>query len=160
MDPIARHPARHELYLATEAEGARLGSHLAQRLHAGDTLLLSGPVGAGKSHLCRAVIRQMVGADIDVPSPTFTLVQTYEAEAGEIWHADLYRLSDPSEAEELGLLDAMQNAVVLIEWPDRLGADRPEQALEITLSYEGEGRRMQLSGPQEMLSRLIGGFSA
>lgn len=158
MDTTAQHSASLELFLANEEEAARFGRHLGDHLQAGDTLLLNGPVGAGKSHLSRAVIRHMVGAEIDVPSPTFTLVQTYEAPAGEIWHADLYRLSDPSEAEELGLFEAMEQAIVLIEWPDRLGSDRPSQAIEIFLSYEAEGRRMMLSGPAPMLARLIGGY--
>ncbi len=108
----------------------RLGTYLT----AGDTILLTGDVGAGKTHLARALIQSMLSVPEDVPSPTFTLVQTYDARDGiEIWHADLYRLNDPSEIEELGLTDALPQAVCIIEWPDRLSSLRPEDALDITL---------------------------
>lgn len=113
-------------------------AHLARRLGAvlsgGDTVLLSGDVGAGKTHFARALIQSLLAIPEDVPSPTFTLVQTYDAASGsEIWHADLYRLGDPSEVEELGLVEAMQSAICLIEWPDRLASLRPDDALDITL---------------------------
>lgn len=147
-----------EIFLADETRAAEFGRHLGGRLQAGHVVLLSGPVGAGKSHLSRAAIRHIVGAEIDVPSPTFTLVQTYDSPKGEIWHADLYRLTDPSEAEELGLLDAMENAIVLIEWPDRLGSDCPGKALEIEISYQGEGRHLTLTAPEALLDDLIAGF--
>ena len=89
-------------------------------LRAGDCVLLEGPIGAGKTHFCRALIRARLGREEDVPSPTFTLVQTYDADV-EIWHADLYRLSHPDEALELGLEDAFASAICLVEWPERLG---------------------------------------
>lgn len=149
-----------EIYLADEEQAVQFGRHLGDLLKPGQVVLLTGPVGAGKSHLSRAAIRWMVGAEIDVPSPTFTLVQTYDSPKGEIWHADLYRLTDPSEAEELGLLDAMQEAIVLIEWPDRLGSDRPQDALDIVLSYEAEGRRLAMSGPPDLIGALCAGFPA
>ncbi|KIN74450.1 tRNA (adenosine(37)-N6)-threonylcarbamoyltransferase complex ATPase subunit type 1 TsaE [Sulfitobacter guttiformis] len=114
----------------TSALAIRLGA----RLCSGDTILLHGDVGAGKTHFARALIQSMLEISEDVPSPTFTLVQTYNAACGlEIWHADLYRLSDPSEIEELGLIDAMEHAVCLIEWPDRLATLRPQDALDISL---------------------------
>ena len=95
---------------------------------AGDTLLLQGPIGAGKTHLARALIqaRQSAAgrAAEDVPSPSFTLVQTYEAGETEIWHADLFRLGNAAEADELGLTDAFDAAICLIEWPERLGSHR------------------------------------
>ena len=88
-----------------------------------------------KLTLARALIQSLLAAYEDVPSPTFTLVQVYDAVSGiEIWHADLYRLSDPSETEELGLTDAMENAICLIEWPDRLADLRPDDALDIALA--------------------------
>lgn len=123
------------LPLNSPDETAAFARALAARLGAGDTVLLSGEVGAGKTHLARALIQSLLATPEDVPSPTFTLVQTYETASGiEIWHADLYRLTTASEAEELGLTDAMEEAICLIEWPDRLGDLHPEDALDITLT--------------------------
>lgn len=116
---------------ATAILARQLGTHLT----AGDTILLSGDVGAGKTHFARALVQSLLAHPEDVPSPTFTLVQTYDAANGvEIWHADLYRLTGPSEIEELGLIDALPTAICLIEWPDRLATLRPNEALDITLS--------------------------
>lgn len=121
--------------LTTPDETAALARRLGGCLIPGDTILLSGDVGAGKTHFARALIQSLLVRPEDVPSPTFTLVQTYDTASGaEIWHADLYRLVDPSECEELGLTDAMDHAICLIEWPDRLAALRPEGALDITLT--------------------------
>ncbi|SNX70839.1 tRNA threonylcarbamoyladenosine biosynthesis protein TsaE [Cereibacter ovatus] len=134
------------LPLPSETDTARLGAMLAGLLRPGDTLLLHGPIGAGKTHLARALIRASLGHDEDVPSPTFTLVQTYEAPGHEIWHADLYRLSHPDEVTELGLEAAFATAVCLVEWPDRLAGLAPPDALHLRLSAEGEGRRADLTG--------------
>ncbi len=106
-------------------------------LGAGDTILLSGAVGAGKSHFARALIQlrlAMLGRWEDVPSPTFTLVQTYDLGEVEVWHADLYRVQDARECLELGLDQAFEQAICLIEWPDRLGALSPENALHLTMT--------------------------
>ncbi|WP_299026674.1 tRNA (adenosine(37)-N6)-threonylcarbamoyltransferase complex ATPase subunit type 1 TsaE [uncultured Sulfitobacter sp.] len=114
---------------------AQLATAIGRGLSAGDCILLSGDVGAGKTHFARALIQSRLALPEDVPSPTFTLVQVYEVNADtEIWHADLYRLSDASEIEELGLTEAMETAVCLIEWPDRLATLRPHDALDITLT--------------------------
>ena len=102
----------------------RLAVRLADAAGPGLAILLEGPVGAGKTHLARSIIQTLQarhGQAEDVPSPTFTLVQTYQAGALEIWHADLYRLTDVEELIELGLDDALQSAFCLIEWPDRMG---------------------------------------
>jgi tRNA threonylcarbamoyladenosine biosynthesis protein TsaE len=103
-------------------------------------LLLTGSLGAGKSALARAIIQARLGRAEDVPSPTFTLVQTYEAPGGDLWHADLYRLTHPDEVIELGLEDAFTSAICLIEWPDRLGRLAPQDAVHVALSLKGEGR--------------------
>ena len=128
-----------------------LGAALARALGPGDALLLAGELGAGKSHLARALIRALCGPATEVPSPTFTLVQTYAApgfEPGfEIVHADLYRLGDPSEAEEIGLADALGRDLCVVEWPDRLGRLAPDGAWELRLDHFGEGRRAHLRVP-------------
>lgn len=155
-------PLPLSLFLPDAAATARLGALLAGHLRAGDCLLLSGPIGAGKSHLARALIQTRLGRAEDVPSPSFTLVQTYEADGVEIWHADLYRLSHPDEALELGLSDAFDTAITLIEWPDRLGNAVPKAALRLALALEGEGRRAVLSAPghPDLIAALARAFGA
>jgi tRNA threonylcarbamoyladenosine biosynthesis protein TsaE len=135
------------LWLPDEAATDRVGAALGRALAPGDAVLLEGPLGAGKSALARAAIRARTGAT-EVPSPTYTLVQTYEGPDATLWHADLYRLSDPAEAVELGLDEAFARAIALIEWPDRLGPLRPARALTALLSFEPgrEGRRLDLTG--------------
>jgi tRNA threonylcarbamoyladenosine biosynthesis protein TsaE len=121
-----------------------LGSALADVLGAGDVVLLEGDLGGGKTALARAAIRrrlQVAGRnDEDIPSPTFTIVQTYEADV-PIWHADLYRLSCADEVWELGLEDAFLSAITFIEWPDRLGALTPHRRLVLTLRPTQDGGR-------------------
>ncbi|WP_375279543.1 tRNA (adenosine(37)-N6)-threonylcarbamoyltransferase complex ATPase subunit type 1 TsaE [Pseudooctadecabacter sp.] len=126
----------------------RLGAALAGIAKFGDCILLSGQIGAGKSAIARAFIRALLGPETDVPSPTFTLVQTYVHSDFEIWHADLYRLSDTQEAVELGLTDAFDTAVTLIEWPDLLENLAPAQALRIHLTVQDVSHVAQISyGP-------------
>ncbi|KIN65767.1 UPF0079 domain containing protein [Sulfitobacter noctilucae] len=108
---------------------AQLAQDLAPELGDGDVILLEGDVGAGKTHFARALIQHLMAHAEDVPSPTFTLVQTYPAAGTDIWHADLYRLTSTSEIEELGLIDAFETDICLVEWPDRLGPLSPVQAL-------------------------------
>lgn len=121
--------------LLTSADMAtELARTLRKHLTAGDVLLLSGPIGAGKSHFARALIGALLAdhnVSEDIPSPTFTLVQTYQAGRLEIWHSDLYRLSLIDEVAELGLLDAFETALCLVEWPERLGDEAPKDALAL-----------------------------
>lgn len=129
---------------ADETLTAAIARSLAATARAGDVLLLEGPVGAGKTHFARAFIKARQGHNPeDVPSPTFTIVQTYEAR-GEVWHADLYRLTDPDELIELGLDEALDHAICLIEWPDRMQAPR---GLRLRLSApDPDHRDMEFSG--------------
>lgn len=119
--------------LTSPQHSSRLASDLAGLLSAGDVILLQGDLGAGKSHFARAVIQARLPVPEDVPSPTFTLVQTYDTGDVEIWHADLYRLTHVDELFELGLDEAYETAICLIEWPDRLGDLAPDDALTLTL---------------------------
>lgn len=144
------------LFLADEAATAALGERIAPLLRAGDTLLLHGPIGAGKSHFARALIRARLHRMEDIPSPTFTLVQTYESDP-DIWHADLYRLTHPDEVWELGLDDAFAKAICIVEWPDRLGSHQPHDALHLRLAAQGDGRTVELSGGRHGLVSAIAG---
>lgn len=126
-----------------------LAHRLAGALKPGDTLLLSGALGAGKTHLARALIRACMGNPSEpVPSPTFTLVQTYEADHATLWHADLYRLSDIVEVQELGLEDAMTEAICLIEWPDRFAPFWPDASALLNLTrLQDDTRHASLHAP-------------
>lgn len=119
----------HILQLPSPGATARLAEKIGALLRPGDCLLLDGPIGAGKTHFARHLIQSLMSAPEDVPSPTFTLVQTYDTDAGEIWHADLYRLSSLDEIEELGLTEAFGAAICLVEWPEKLGPLAPAGAL-------------------------------
>lgn len=144
-------PEVASLALRDGAATDALAASLANRLCPGDTLLLSGALGAGKTHLARALIRGRLGNPSEpVPSPTFTLVQTYEAGETELWHADLYRLGDPSEIQELGLDEALGQAICLIEWPDRLAPDWPEHAALLHLERLPDDTRVaRLFAPRD-----------
>ncbi|CCV09972.1 bifunctional tRNA (adenosine(37)-N6)-threonylcarbamoyltransferase complex ATPase subunit type 1 TsaE/phosphotransferase [Mesorhizobium sp. STM 4661] len=135
-----------ERFLADEAATARLGEDLAMSLRPGDVLALKGDLGAGKSSLARALIRAMAGdAGLDVPSPTFTLVQSYDARV-PVHHFDLYRLSAASELDELGFDEALAQGAALVEWPERAGSYLPKTAVQIELAHQDDGRLARLSG--------------
>lgn len=134
----------------------RLGAALARWMHVGDVIALHGDLGAGKTELARAIIRAAMGdGDLIVPSPTFTLVETYDTPAGAIWHFDLYRIDTPDQVWELGLEEALADGVTLIEWPQRLGGLLPARRLDLTLSIAAaDARRGSLSGDATWASRL------
>ncbi len=130
----------------SDTETTALGTRLAKVLQAGDTLLFHGPVGAGKSALARAIIqaRQGLHGEIeDVPSPTFTLIQTYDAGPDILIHADLYRLTGPDDVIELGLEDARSSSILLVEWPERWGNDTPERHLDIHIDADREAATLR-----------------
>ena len=145
--------------LSSPEATARLAGRLARRLGAGDTLLLSGPIGAGKTHFARSLIQARLSAAgrlEEVPSPTFTLVQTYDDGEVEIWHADLYRLTGPEEALELGLYSAFTEAICIVEWPDRLAETAPAGALRLDFFPLSEtARRLTFSGPADRWSARL-----
>jgi tRNA threonylcarbamoyl adenosine modification protein YjeE len=144
-----------EIALADEAATAALGAQIAAALKPGDAVALAGDMGAGKTALARAMLRAL-GVGEDVPSPTFTLVQRYEASRLNIDHFDLYRIEDESEIEQLGLEDSLQTGAALIEWPERAGARLPLDALHIALEIAGaHSRRAIVSGPAEWAWRLF-----
>jgi tRNA threonylcarbamoyladenosine biosynthesis protein TsaE len=139
------------IHAADEAATAALAARLAAIARPGDFLLLSGPLGAGKTAFARAFIRALAGDPaLEIPSPTFTLVQTYETPIGEIAHFDLWRLTGPAGLEELGW-DETDQKILLVEWPDRLGPLAPIHALHITISLSGAGREINLAGEQRWL---------
>lgn len=131
--------------LADEAATARLGAAIAGRLEPGEAVCLSGPLGAGKSTLARALVRALTAPDEDVPSPTFTLVQFYEGPRLRVAHFDLYRLSNPDEAYEIGLDEALEDGAAVIEWPERLQGRLPGDRLDVEIGLEAEGRSVRLT---------------
>ncbi len=136
-----------EIFLADEAATQGLGAAVAKALRAGDAVCLSGPLGAGKSSLARALIRALTSPEEEVPSPTYTLVQAYQGREFEIAHFDLYRLEHPDEARELGLDEALDHGAAVIEWPQRLGGALPADrlSLEIEPTADGAARLATLS---------------
>lgn len=122
----------------------RLGAAVALALKPGEAVCLSGPLGAGKSTLARALVRTLTTPHEDVPSPTFTLVQFYEARAFPVAHFDLWRLERADEAFEIGLDEALEEGAAVIEWPERLGGRLPPDRLDIEIAIDGEGRSARL----------------
>lgn len=143
-----------EIALPDPAATLDLGRRLGARLSPGDVVCLSGGLGAGKTTLARGAIEAWTGQSEEAPSPTYTLVQTYEGARGQLWHVDLYRLKRPDEAWELGLEDAFFDAACLIEWPERLEGQLPRERLDIALTQDGDGRRAVLSGAGRWSSRV------
>jgi tRNA threonylcarbamoyladenosine biosynthesis protein TsaE len=127
------------IQLADDAATAALGTRLAALLRPGDLVLLEGGLGAGKTSLARAIIRALTGdAALEVPSPSFALVQPYEANGRPLLHADLYRLSGPREIDELGLFDR-DDAIVLVEWPERAPELAATATMRVSLSVPANG---------------------
>ena len=137
---------------ANQADTENFARRLAPLVTAGDTILLSGDIGAGKSVFARSLILAKLDTPEDVPSPTFTIIQTYEAADTEIWHCDLYRLTDISQTDELGLEFGFENALCLIEWPEILGTHVPSTSLRITAKVQpDQGTRIfEFAGPEDI----------
>ena len=144
-------PESLTLALADEAATAAFARRLAQQARKGDLYALFGDLGAGKTSFARAFINALPGEAEEVPSPTFTLVQTYRRGTLEVWHVDLYRLGGPEESLELGLEEGFGQAITLMEWPERLGSLLPETRLDLTFAYvpdAGEEARAVTLTPQ------------
>lgn len=143
-----------QVFLADEAATLRFGEDLALALTPGLCIALDGDLGAGKTTLARAMLRAFSGsAALEVPSPTFTLVQVYDLRY-QIGHFDLYRLGDAAELDELGFDEILDGGVCLVEWPERAIRRLPNDRLDIRLIHEGKGRRVVVSGPEARLARV------
>lgn len=131
---------------------AAFGARIAAALRKGDTIALGGDLGAGKTTLARAVLSSLSVKEA-MPSPTFTLVQTYATPGLTVHHYDLYRIEDEREIDELGLDEALEDGAVLMEWPERAGGRLPDDALHVSLSIiDAQSRRADVSGPSRWAS--------
>ena len=137
---------------------AAFARRLAPSLGPGDVLCLEGPLGAGKTHFARALISEITG-ETDIPSPTFTLVQTYAGPSCDVWHADLYRLADASEVNELGLDAAFETAITLVEWPDRLSPAPDALWLHLTPLGDPDARKVTIYGSNRWAGRIADAVS-
>lgn len=159
--PAAKAATARPIALADLDATHRLAARLAAAARPGDVIALKGPLGVGKTEFARGFIRALarrhgVRPPAEVPSPTFTLAQSYALGAATVWHFDLYRLERPQDAAELGLDEALAGGVTLIEWPERLGKLLPRDRLDLELAYAGPGR------PDARRARLTarGGWNA
>lgn len=155
MAAVSPDPVFDQVFdLPDEAATSRLGAALGARLKPGDVVALSGPLGAGKSHLARAALQAATGTP-DAPSPTFGLAHSYPAPGGfEVWHFDLYRLERPEDVWELGLEDAFDCGAALIEWGERIAGLLPADTLVVRIEPAGAGRRVRLRGAGDWARRL------
>lgn len=135
---------RIEFYSNSEEKTADVGKKLAHFARIGDGFALHGTLGMGKSVLARGFIQELTNVK-EVPSPTFTLVQLYDADNFSIYHFDLYRLKSPEEIFELGMEEAIYQGVSLIEWPDKMGGYLPQGIFHVTISPEKDGRKITIS---------------
>ena len=151
---------KSDLILPNPAATERLAAIVAAEARHGDAILLSGDLGAGKTHFARAFINALSDVAEEVPSPTFNLVQSYaatvEGQPVEIAHFDLYRLKSPEETIELGIEGAFAESISLVEWPDRLGSLMPKQHLAVRLEIAPDGiaRRASLQGTAGWRDRI------
>ena len=140
------------MILEDEHATSELGAKIASSLRPGDVILLTGPLGVGKTALARGILAGL-GHRGEVPSPSFAIVQPYEQVDPPVWHVDLFRIEDRSELDELGL-DAAREGVLLVEWPDRAGASVWPEALGLTLDFvDGGARRLTAVVPPSWQSR-------
>lgn len=143
-----------DIFLADEAATIRFGEDLALALKRGDYVALHGDLGAGKSTLARAILRAIADdAMLEVPSPTFTLVQIYDLRI-PVAHFDLYRIADAAEIDELGFDEALSEGICLVEWPEKGFGALPAEGITLRFVHEGDGRRVEIDGPAPALARI------
>ena len=142
-----------------------MAAALARALAPGDVLALRGDLGAGKTSFARGLIAALARAageaPPEVPSPTFTLVQTYEFPDAVLWHFDLYRIARPDDALELGIEEAFADGITLIEWPERLGGLLPARHVEVRIAFgeTPDARRFEIEVPAEDAARIAAAFA-
>jgi tRNA threonylcarbamoyladenosine biosynthesis protein TsaE len=150
-------PLLADVGLPAERDTVALGGSLAKLARPGDVIALHGPLGAGKTTLARGFISARTEITEDVVSPTFTLVQVYNADDDDvgapIWHFDLYRLKGAEEVLELGWEEALSGGISIVEWPDRLGGLLPAGRLDVILS-DGDHRRARIYGGTKWKDRI------
>lgn len=144
------------IFVIDEQETQALAAALARECRAGDCLLLEGELGAGKTSFARGFIGALQKDQEEVISPSFMLAQTYPSHHGMLWHFDLYRLKSAEELRELGIEDALQSGITLVEWPERAPGFFPKQALNIRITYadDASSRHIEFSGDASWRSRL------
>lgn len=143
------------LHTKTPSETRRLGERIGRRLRAGDVVLLSGELGVGKTVLAQGIARGMGVADA-VKSSSFVIQNEYDGTALRLYHADLYRLEDPQQVAELALDEMASRGVLVVEWPERAGAEMPPEHLMVRLAYEGaKGRVIEIEGAGERYGGLV-----
>jgi tRNA threonylcarbamoyladenosine biosynthesis protein TsaE len=158
-------PWRHSASAVSAEETGALAAKLAAALRPGDVVALAGDLGTGKTTFARALIAAMAAEagepPPEVPSPTFTLVQTYAFPRATVWHFDLYRIDRPEDALELGLDEALAEGITLVEWPERLGALLPREHIAVTLAFAdaSEARRIEFAAPRSAADRLGRAFT-
>lgn len=154
-EPAAPAPSHPTLFvLPSEADTMRFGQDIALALQSGDVVALEGDLGAGKTTLARAIIRTNAGDEaLDVPSPTFTLVQQYDGRV-PLSHFDLYRLGGAGELDELGFEEGLEHGVALVEWPERAEGRLPPATVTVSIGIEGDGRTVRLSGTGPARDRI------
>jgi tRNA threonylcarbamoyladenosine biosynthesis protein TsaE len=158
--PSRAQPWRRAFAARSPAETQALAATLAGALVPGDVVALAGDLGAGKTTFARGLIGALAAeagqAAPEVPSPTFTLVQTYEFPRAAVWHYDLFRIERPEDALELGLEEALAEGIALIEWPERLGAHLPAERVEVTMTFADapEARRIEIAVAGAAAERL------
>ncbi len=129
------------MILNNEQESIAFAQDFAKGLKAGDIVLFTGDLGSGKTFLCREIIKYFCGSNIDVVSPTFNLLQTYETSSFIIYHYDLYRLKSQEEIYELGIDEALQNNLSLIEWPEIIANLLPKTSIKLNLQIIEDNKR-------------------
>lgn len=131
---------------ASERDTAAVAAWLAKRVSVGDVIALYGTLGVGKTAFCRGFIRSLTNESEDVPSPTFTLLQTYETALFPVYHFDMYRLKTPDEAYEIGIEDAFAEGVSLIEWPEKVGSLLPRKHITVRIDIQNDERIITIEG--------------